>query len=89
MLDADIARFKSGGKMRDLNPLPPADLRRNLRASLASRAGFWFARRALPRLNSMSVPGADSGALPQRYVLLAFSGAQRFAAGAAFTAVWR
>jgi capsular polysaccharide export protein len=72
MLDADIARFKAGQKMRDLNPLPPADLRRNLRARLASRVGFWLGRRALPRLNSMSVPGADSGALPQRYLLLPF-----------------
>lgn len=69
-LDHDIARFKAGERMRDLNPLPPADLRRNLRARLASRVSFWLERRALPRINRMVVPVAR--ALPDRYVLLPF-----------------
>jgi capsular polysaccharide export protein len=71
-LDADIARFKSGQKMRDLNPLPPAELRRNLRARFASRLSFWLERRALPRFNYWSVPTVGVDALPKRYVLLPF-----------------
>jgi capsular polysaccharide export protein len=68
-LDADIARFKAGERMRDLNPLPPAELRRNLRARFASRLSFWLERRALPFVNSLCVP---QGTLPDRYVLLPF-----------------
>lgn len=71
-LDADILRFKTGAKMHDLDPLPPADLRRNLRARLASRLGFWLSRRVGPRINSFGMPRAGSGALPERYVLLPF-----------------
>ncbi len=68
-LDADIARFKSGERMRDLNPLPPVELRRNLRARFASRVSFWLERRAMPYVNSLCVP---QGQLPERYVLLPF-----------------
>jgi capsular polysaccharide export protein len=71
-LDADIARFKSGEKMRDLNPLPSAELRRNLRARFASRLSFWLERRALPRVNRWSVPTVRADALPERFVLLPF-----------------
>ncbi len=70
-LDADIARFKAGVKMRDLNPLPPAELRRNLRARLASRVGFWLERRALPWINRQSV-ATGHRELPQRFLLLPF-----------------
>ena len=66
---ADIARFKSGERMRDLNPLPPTELRRNLRARFASRVSFWLERRAMPYVNSLCVP---QGLLPERYVLLPF-----------------
>ena len=71
-LDADIARFKAGQKMRDLNPLPPAELRRNLRARFASRVSFWLERRALPFVNRLSVPTSSASALPERFVLLPF-----------------
>ncbi len=71
-LDAEIARFKAGEKMRDLNPLPPADLRNNLRARLASRVSFWLERRALPHINRLSVPLQDAAALPEKFVLLPF-----------------
>jgi capsular polysaccharide export protein len=71
-LDADIARFKAGERMRDLNPLPPRYLRRNLYARLASRVSFWLERRALPYINRHSVRVARDSALPQRYVLLPF-----------------
>jgi capsular polysaccharide export protein len=70
-LDADIARFKAGAKMRDLNPVPPAELRRNLRARLASRVGFWLERRALPWINRHSV-ATSQGPLPERFILLPF-----------------
>ncbi|WP_296599485.1 hypothetical protein [Phenylobacterium sp.] len=72
LLDEDIARFKSGAKMRDLNPLPPPDLRRDRLARLASRVGFWLERRALPYVNKLSVPTTPVGKLPVRYVLLPF-----------------
>jgi capsular polysaccharide export protein len=71
-LDADIARFKAGEKMRDLYPLPSAELRRNLLARAVSRVSFWLERRALPRVNRLSVPNAGVNALPERYVLLPF-----------------
>jgi len=71
-LDADIARFKSGEKMRELNPLPPPELRRNWPARLASRVSFWLERRALPYVNRLSTPTTAAGKLPARYVLLPF-----------------
>ncbi|WP_269714172.1 capsular polysaccharide export protein, LipB/KpsS family [Caulobacter sp. NIBR2454] len=71
-LDAHIARFKSGERMRDLNPLPPPDLRRNLYARLVSRVSFWAERRALPFINRLSVPTTPAHKLPERYVVLPF-----------------
>lgn len=71
-LDAEIARFKAGENVRGLDPLPPADLRRDLVARLASRVGFWLERRALPYVNRLSVATAPADRLPGRYVLLPF-----------------
>lgn len=71
-LDAEIARFKSGENTRNADPLPPADLRRDLIARLASRLGFWLERRALPYVNRRSVPTTSLRRLPERYVLLPF-----------------
>ncbi len=71
-LDADIARFKSGQNMRNLAPLPPAELRRDRFARLASRVGFWLERRVLPYINQLSVPTTPADRLPERYVLLPF-----------------
>lgn len=71
-LDAEIARFKSGENMRNADPLPPADLRRDVIARLASRLGFWLERRALPFINRRSVPTTPLSRLPERYVLLPF-----------------
>lgn len=71
-LDAEIARFKSGENMRNADPLPPADLRRDVIARLASRLGFWLERRALPYVNRWSVPKTPFDRLPERYVLLPF-----------------
>jgi capsular polysaccharide export protein len=71
-LEADIACFKTGKPRRDADPLPPADLRRNLRARFASHVGLWLERRVGPRINSLSVPTAPPEALPERYVLLPF-----------------
>lgn len=71
-LGAEIARFKSGEKMLDINPLPPPDLRRDVLARLASRVSFWLERRALPYVNRLSVPTTPARKLPQRFVLLPF-----------------
>lgn len=71
-LDAEIARFRSGENTRNLAPLPPADLRRDRFARLASRVGFWLERRALPFVNRLSVPTTSANHLPGRYVLLPF-----------------
>lgn len=71
-LDADIARFRTGQRMRDLDPLPPDELRRNLAARIASRVSLWMERRALPWVNAHSVPTAKPADLPSRYVLLPF-----------------
>jgi capsular polysaccharide export protein len=71
-LDADIARFKAGEKMRDMDPLPPLELRKNLFARLVSRVSFWAERRALPYINRLSVPTTPAHKLPERYVLLPF-----------------
>lgn len=71
-LDRDIAHFKAGARMRDLNPHPPPYLRRNLRARLATHVSFWLERRALPHINRLSVPVKDIDTLPERYVLLPF-----------------
>jgi capsular polysaccharide export protein len=48
------------------------DLRRNLRARFASRAGLWLERRALPFINRHSVASVGAEALPQRFVLFPF-----------------
>ncbi|MET0336239.1 MAG: hypothetical protein ABW063_00605 [Caulobacter sp.] len=72
MLDADIARFRSGARMRDVDPLPPPDLRRNLYARLVSRVSFWGERRALPFINRLTVPTTPAHSLPERYVVLPF-----------------
>ncbi len=72
MLDADIARFKSGAKMRDLDPSPPPELRRDRFARLASRLGFWLERRALPYVNGRNVPTTPPEKRPERYVVLPF-----------------
>lgn len=71
-LDADMDRFRTGQRMQDLDPLPPLELRRNLRARLASRVGLWLERRALPFINRHSVPTIGPEALPERYVLFPF-----------------
>jgi capsular polysaccharide export protein len=71
-LDADIARYKTGQPRVDAQPRPTAELRRNVRARLASHVGLWMERRLLPRANRISVPVARATALPQRYVLLPF-----------------
>lgn len=71
VLDAEIAHYRAGRPMREANPQPPPDLRRNLAVHWASRAAFWMERRLLPRINRMAVPAAG-GPLPQRYVLLPF-----------------
>jgi capsular polysaccharide export protein len=72
MLDADIARFKSGRRMPDLQPLPSPDLCRNFAARFASRALSWLKDRALPRLHRVSLRSAVARELPARYVLLPF-----------------
>ncbi|MDG2523389.1 hypothetical protein P7B02_17815 [Caulobacter segnis] len=71
-LDADIARFRSGERMRDVDPLPPPDLRRNLYARLVSRVSFWGERRALPFINRLTVPTTPAHKLSERYVVLPF-----------------
>lgn len=71
-LDAEIARFRSGERTRDVNPLPPPDLRRNLYARLVSRVSFWAERRALPFINRLSVPTTPARKVPERYVVLPF-----------------
>jgi capsular polysaccharide export protein len=72
LLDADIARFKTGQKAADLQPYPSADLRRNAGAQLASHALQWAKDRVLPRLHRLALPTADTRELPERYVLLPF-----------------
>lgn len=71
-LDEDISRYKSGTPMRDANRKPPAEQRRNPLTRIAGDLALWAEKRLLPRVNNLSVPAANAGPLPQRYVLLPF-----------------
>ncbi|MET0280967.1 MAG: hypothetical protein ABW278_07570 [Steroidobacteraceae bacterium] len=71
-LDAAIDSYKTGQSRRDVVRHPAAELRRNVRARIASRVGLWMERSLLPQANRISVPVARGAALPARYVLLPF-----------------